>query len=42
MVSYVLFCWWFRLPALAKAWEIIRNYRAQNKTLTPMKVKAVS
>jgi O-antigen/teichoic acid export membrane protein len=42
MVSYVLFCWWFRLPALAKAWEIIRNYRAQNKALTPMKVKAVS
>src|ERR1039458_10220519 len=41
VASYVLFCWWFRLPALARAWDILRNYRAQNKALTPMKAKVV-
>jgi O-antigen/teichoic acid export membrane protein len=41
MVSYVLFCWWFRLPALVKAWDIIRNHRAQKNALTPMEAKFV-
>jgi len=41
VVSYVLFCWWFRLPALAKVVEIIRNHRTQNNTLTPAEVKAL-
>jgi len=36
MASYVLLCWWFRLPALTKAWDILRRYRTQKNALTPV------
>jgi teichuronic acid exporter len=41
MVRYIFFCWWFRLPAMIKAWDIIRNHRAVKNVITPMEPKAV-
>ena len=41
VVSYLLLCWSFRLPALTKALEIIRNRRAQKNVLTPLATKPV-
>lgn len=41
VTSYFLMCWWFRLPALTKACDIIRNHRAQNNTTAPLEIKAV-
>jgi teichuronic acid exporter len=38
VTSYLFFCWWFRLPALTKAWDIIRNHRSQNRAPAPMGV----
>jgi O-antigen/teichoic acid export membrane protein len=44
VVSYVLFCALFRLPALAYAWDIIRKRSAKKKmgTLQPVEAKVVS
>jgi teichuronic acid exporter len=42
VVSYILLCWWFRLPALAKAWDILRNHREQNNTLKPLVKEALT
>jgi len=41
VISYILLCLWFRLPALAKAWDIVRNFRAQKKVILPMEAKVV-
>ncbi len=42
LASYTLFCWWFRLPALAKVVEILRNFRAQNNALKPVAAPVVT
>jgi teichuronic acid exporter len=41
VASYVFFCWWFRLPAMIKALEIIRNYRSQIKLPAALGAKLV-
>jgi O-antigen/teichoic acid export membrane protein len=41
VASYLALCSLFRLPALHKAWEIVRKHRVQNDPLEPLEVKAL-